>query len=135
MQMAVSGWFTPTSSAGIKDQDTHNYIVTCETIDGVWSDPVHVNSSGFDPSLFHDDDSHKWFVNMRWTHRAPGTGCNPAHHLFDGILLQEWSPERGLFGPVTNIYCGTPLGLTEGPHLLQAQWLVLSDRRRRRHRL
>ena len=108
-------------------QDTHNYIVTCETIDGVWSDPVHVNSSGFDPSLFHDDDGRKWFVNMRWNHRAPGTGCNPAHHLFDGILLQEWSPERGLFGPVTNIYCGTPLGLTEGPHLFKRNgWYYLT---------
>src|SRR4051794_39957911 len=35
-------------------KDTHNYLTTCETIDGEWSDPIYLNSSGFDPSLFHD---------------------------------------------------------------------------------
>lgn len=108
-------------------QDTHNYIVTCDTIDGDWSDPVYVNSSGFDPTLFHDDDGRKWFANMRWNHRGPGSGCNPAHHFFDGILLQEWSPDRGLFGPVKNIYCGTDLGLSEGPHLFKRNgWYYLT---------
>ena len=29
-------------------------------IDGDWSDPVYLNSSGFDPSLFHDDDGRKY---------------------------------------------------------------------------
>ena len=37
-------------------KDTHNYIVTAPSIDGPWSDPIHINSSGFDPSLFHDTD-------------------------------------------------------------------------------
>src|SRR4249920_454986 len=49
-------------------KDTHNYIVTAAAIDGSWTDPVHVNSSGFDPSLFHDDDGRKWFLNMQWNH-------------------------------------------------------------------
>jgi len=98
-------------------KDAHNYITCCETVDGDWSDPWYVNSSGFDPSLFHDRDGRKWFLNMRWNHRGPGTGCNPANDRFDGILLQEWSPDRGLFGPVTNIYAGTDRGLTEAPHL------------------
>ncbi len=100
-------------------KDTHNYIVTCETIDGDWSDPVYVNSSGFDPSLFHDEDGRKWFVNLRWNHRGRGTGGNPKHASFDGILLQEWSPDQGLFGPVRDIYHGTDRGLTEGPHLFR----------------
>jgi len=40
-------------------------------------------------------------------HRAAGTGVNPAHDRFDGIILQEWSaPDRGLFRPVKNIYSG-----------------------------
>jgi xylan 1,4-beta-xylosidase len=108
-------------------KDTHNYIVTCETIDGAWSDPVYVNSSGFDPSLFHDDDGRKWFVNMRWNHRGQGTGGNPKHASFDGILLQEWSPGRGLFGPVHDIYDGTDCGLTEGPHLFKRDgWYYLT---------
>jgi len=100
-------------------KDAPNYITTCETIDGEWTDPWFVNASGFDPSLFHDDDGRKWFVNMQWNHRAPGTGVNPAHDAFDGILLQEWSPERGLFGPVQNIYTGSSRGLTEAPHLFK----------------
>ncbi|MBI1415807.1 MAG: family 43 glycosylhydrolase [Limimaricola sp.] len=102
-------------------KDAHNYITRCETVDGVWSDPWYVNSSGFDPSLFHDDDGRKWFVNMRWNHRGKGSGANPAHDAFDGILLQEWSPERGLIGPVTNIFNGSPRGLTEAPHLFKRE--------------
>ena len=108
-------------------KDAHNYIVTCESINGDWSDPVYVNSSGFDPSLFHDDDGRKWFLNMRWNHRGPGSGCNPANDRFDGILLQEWSETRGLFGPVANIYAGTERGLTEAPHLFKRNgWYYLT---------
>ncbi|MBP1805393.1 glycoside hydrolase family 43 protein [Rubellimicrobium aerolatum] len=108
-------------------KDAPNYITACETVDGAWSDPWHVNSSGFDPSLFHDDDGRKWFVNMRWNHRGPGSGCNPAHDAFDGILLQEWSPERGLVGEAVNIYPGTDRGLTEAPHLFKRDgWYYLT---------
>jgi xylan 1,4-beta-xylosidase len=98
-------------------KDAHNYITTCDTIDGRWSDPWYVTSSGFDPSLFHGSDGRKWFVNMRWNHRWQGTGANPANDRFDGIELQEWSPEQGLIGPRYDIYPGTDLGLTEAPHL------------------
>lgn len=100
-------------------KDSHNYIATCETIDGTWSDPWYVNSTGFDPSLFHDEDGRKYFLNMRWNHRGPGTGGNPAHASFDGIELQEWSPEQGLIGEVRNIWPGTERGLTEAPHLFK----------------
>lgn len=100
-------------------KDTHNYITTCKTVSGRWSDPWYVNSSGFDPSLFHDEDGRKWFLNMQWNHRGEGTGGNPKHASFDGILLQEWSPEHGLTGDVTNIYAGTERGLTEAPHLFR----------------
>ncbi|RXK17159.1 family 43 glycosylhydrolase, partial [Macrococcus sp. DPC7161] len=34
-------------------KDAPNYIVTAPTIEAEWSEPVYVNSSGFDPSLFH----------------------------------------------------------------------------------
>lgn len=101
-------------------KDTHNYIVTAPAIDGDWSDPVFVNSSGFDPSLFHDRDGRKWFVNLRWNHRGPGTGGNPAHASFDGILLQEWDAGVGqLVGTPKAIFHGSGLGLTEGPHLFR----------------
>lgn len=92
-------------------KDTHNYLTTCESIDGAWSDPVHLNSSGFDPSLFHDDDGRKWCLNMVWDHR-------PGRSRFAGIALQEYSPARQrLVGQPRIIFTGTGLGCTEGPHL------------------
>ncbi len=92
-------------------KDMHNYLTTCATIDGRWSDPVYLNSSGFDPSLFHDDDGRKWLVNMHWDFR-------PDQHPFSGIVLQEYSPtQKKLIGPIQNIFKGTDLRLTEAPHL------------------
>jgi len=92
-------------------KDAHNYIVNSSTIEGPWSDPIYANSSGFDPSLFHDDDGRKWFVNMLWDHRRrPMT--------FAGIVLQEFDPKAAkLVGPKKNVYQGSDLGLVEGPHL------------------
>ncbi|MEM6462559.1 MAG: family 43 glycosylhydrolase [Pseudomonadota bacterium] len=41
--------------------------------------------------------------------------------------MQEWSPEEGLTGELTNIYAGTELGLTEAPHLFKhAGWYLLT---------
>ena len=98
-------------------KDAHNYVVTAPTIEGPWSDPVHVNSYGFDPSLFHDDDGRKWFLTLQWMHLSDSVGGHPKHPAFDGILLQEWHPERGLFGPMKKIFAGSPHGLTEAPHI------------------
>lgn len=92
-------------------KDSHNYLVTCDTIDGEWSDPIYLNSSGFDPSLFHDDDGRKWLVNMVWDYRAD-------NHRFGGILLQEYDhKQQKLVGPIDNIFAGSKLGLVEGPHI------------------
>jgi xylan 1,4-beta-xylosidase len=92
-------------------KDAHNYLVTAPSIQGPWSDPVYMNSSGFDPSLFHDDDGKKWFVNMLWDHRT-----RPL--LFAGIALQQYDHgQHKLVGPIRNIYQGTDLKLVEGPHL------------------
>jgi xylan 1,4-beta-xylosidase len=92
-------------------RDTHNYVVTSPRIDGPWSDPVYLNSSGFDPSLFHDDDGKKYVLNQLWDHR-------PMANPFAGIVLQEYSEREGkLIGARRNIFLGTSLGLTEAPHL------------------
>jgi xylan 1,4-beta-xylosidase len=99
----------PSSGAVFRDLD--NYLVTSERIDGEWSDPVYLNGSGFDPSLFHDDDGRKYLVNMLWDYR-------PGHNRFAGIVLQEYSVEaRSLTGPRRLIFEGTSIGFTEGPHL------------------
>ncbi|WP_449288690.1 glycoside hydrolase family 43 protein [Marinicrinis sediminis] len=103
--------YTDVKSLAGAFKDTPNYVVTSASIMGPWSEPMYLNSSGFDPSLFHDDDGRKWLVNMVWDHRK---GKNPFH----GIVLQEWSAAEGkLVGPVYPIYKGSPLGGTEGPHL------------------
>jgi len=105
------GRTTVGGASGASLRDFHNYLVTCETIDGDWSDPIHLNSSGFDPSLFHDEDGRKWLLNMLWDHR-------PGRNRFAGIVAQEYSPaERKLIGERVNIFPGTSLGLTEAPHL------------------
>lgn len=98
-------------------KDAHNYIVTAPAIDGPWSEPTYVNSSGFDPSLFHDDDGRKWFLNMQWNHCTASVGGKPRHSAFDGILCQEWDAEKGLLGEALNIFPGSAHGLTEAPHL------------------
>jgi len=98
-------------AAGASLRDTHNYLVTSKSMDGPWSAPVHLNSSGFDPSLFHDDDGRKYLVNMQWDHR-------PGVNRFSGIVLQEYSAsKRKLVGPIHLIFRGTSIGFTEGPHL------------------
>ena len=100
-------------------KDAHNYIVTAPSIEGAWSDPTYVNSSGFDPSLFHDDDGRKWFVNMIWDHRVPPPKPR-RHSAFAGIALQEWDPwQRRLIGEAKIIFAGSAHGLVEGPHLFK----------------
>ena len=71
-------------ASGASLRDFHNYLVTSPTIDGDWSDPVYLNSSGFDPSLFHDDDGRKYLLNMLWDHR-PGQQSLRRHRAA-GIL-------------------------------------------------
>ena len=94
-------------------KDTPNFLTTAPSIEGPWSDPVYLNSSGFDPSLFHDPDGRKWLVNMLWDHR-------PDRSHFGGILLQEYSVEQqALIGPRRMIFAGSSHDGTEGPHIFK----------------
>jgi len=114
------GRTTVGGASGASLRDFHNYLVTVDTIDGEWSDPIYLNSSGFDPSLFHDDDGRKWLVNQLWDHR-------PGKNRFAGIVLQEFSADEGrLVGERKVIFKGTPIGLTEAPHLYKRDgWYYL----------
>ncbi|WP_425070255.1 glycoside hydrolase family 43 protein [Sagittula sp. S175] len=108
-------------------KDTHNFVVTAPTIEGPWSDPIFLNSKGFDPSLFHDDDGRKYVINLQWSHLRGSHGAKLPHPAFDGIYAQEWSVDRGLFGPVMLLSKGSALGLTEGPHLYKRNgWYYLT---------
>src|SRR5699024_9377100 len=67
--------------------------------------------SGFDPSLFHDEDGRKWFLSMLWDHRG-------GRHDFAGIVVQEYDHDhKKLIGEPKIIYHGTVVGLVEAPHL------------------
>lgn len=105
------GTTTLGANSGAVFRDLDNYLVTSPSIDGEWSDPVFLNSSGFDPSLFHDEDGRQYLVNMLWDHR-------PGHNRFAGIVLQEYSAQlQHLVGDRCLIFRGTGIGFTEGPHL------------------
>lgn len=105
------GATTVNGAKGVSLRDFPNYVVTCDRVDGDWSDPVHLNSSGFDPALFHDDDGRSWMLNMLWDHR-PGQG------RFAGIQMQELDRQHmALVGEPVMIFKGTERGFTEGPHL------------------
>ena len=108
-------WLVYTDAKGVagRFKDVHNYLVTAADPCGEWSEPVYLNSSGFDPSMFHDDDGRKYVANMLWDHRD-------GKRLFAGIVVQEYSvAERRLVGPVRNVYKGTAALGTEGPHLFK----------------
>lgn len=84
--------------------NTHNYVVKSKDIRGGWSEPVYLNSTGFDPSLFHDRDGKKYVVNMI--------------NNFKGILVQEYDPvQERLVGEARNVFPGTGRNYTEGPHI------------------
>ncbi|MGM0125992.1 xylan 1,4-beta-xylosidase [Enterococcus sp. AZ194] len=104
--------YTDVKSTARPFKDSHNYLITATDITGPWSEPIYLNSSGFDPSLFHDVDGRKWLLNEIWDYRMT-TGNKSA-----GIVLQEYKEEQEeLIGPVYKIFDGTDLAKTEAPHI------------------
>ena len=92
-------------------KDGHNYLVTSDSIEGDWSEPTYLNSAGFDPSLYHDENSKKYLLNMVWDHRVN-------NHSFYGIEMQEYCHEnKKLIGTPKVIFKGTSHKLTEAPHI------------------
>lgn len=96
--------------------DLSNYLISTQDIMEKWSSPVYLNSSGFDPSVFHEDDGSKWIVNMEWNYRKACCGKHP----FTGILLQKYDCEKKkLVGNPVKIFEGTGIGSTEGPQIFK----------------
>ena len=101
-------------------KDTPNYLTTAPAIDGPWSPGIYLNNSGFDPSLFHDDDGRKYLLNMVWDHRATLPGRQSPADLFGGILMQEYDhAQQRLIGKVRKIFHRSPIGMTEAPHIFK----------------
>jgi xylan 1,4-beta-xylosidase len=96
-------------------------MVHTTDIRGEWSEPVYLNSIGFDPSLFHDTDGKKYLINMV--------------NGFKGVLVQEVSFEYGSttkkpvchrIGEQKKVYAGSGIGCTEGPHMYHiGDWYYL----------
>ncbi len=101
--------------------DLDNFYVTASLINGPWSEPIYLNSSGFDPSLFHDEDGRSWLVNLEWESRNNYPHCG-------WIVLQEFDRKQGkLIGDVHSITDGgTRRGCIEAPHLYKRDdWYYL----------
>ncbi|WP_438482336.1 glycoside hydrolase family 43 protein [Oleiharenicola lentus] len=107
-----------TCGMGRPFKDVGIYLTTAPSILGPWSEPVVLNTIGFDPSLFHDEDGKKWLVNMIWDFRK-------GRNKFGGIVVQEYDHERRqLVGPITNVL--QKKVLTEGPNLYRRDgWYYL----------
>lgn len=104
--------YTDVKSTKRPFKDCHNYLITAKSIEGPWSEPVYLNSSGFDPSLYHDEDGRKWLLNEIWDHRI--TEGNKS----SGIVIQEYDPkQQRLIGEAVKIFDCTELKKTEAPHI------------------
>lgn len=89
-----------------------NYLVTADDIDGEWSDPVYLNSLGFDPSLFHDKNGKKWLLSLDNHYRE--------NQRFNGLHIQEYDPvQKKLVGEIRRLYTEPNNELVEGSHLYQ----------------
>lgn len=104
--------YTDVKSTKVPFKDVNNYLTTSKSIKGPWSKPVYLNSSGFDPSLFHDEDGKKWLVNEIWDYRLT------THNRSAGIVLQQFDEEKNqLIGRVYKIFNGTKYQKTEAPQI------------------
>ena len=94
--------------------DVDNYLVTAPDMRGPWSEPVHLNSIGFDPSLLHDDDGSHWLVTLEWETRD-------GYEHSGAIVLEEYDWDaRKLVGGARRISRGsTDRGCLEGPNLMK----------------
>jgi xylan 1,4-beta-xylosidase len=100
--------------------DPQNYLTTATDLAGPWSDPVRLHARGFDASLFHDTDGTTWMLSMTADWR-------PGRNRFAGIQIQQYDREaRRLAGRERSIFTGTPVGLTEAPHVYRRDgWYYL----------
>ena len=104
--------YTDVSTTQRPFADASNYIVTATDIHGPWSEPVYINGSGFDPSIFFDDDGSMYVVNELWDYRRA------THNKSDGIVLQRLDPTSFQpMGEPRRIFDGTEAAKTEAPHI------------------
>ncbi|SHH45456.1 glycoside hydrolase family 43 protein [Clostridium grantii] len=104
--------FSVINGATNNNFDVNNYLMYTNDITAEWSMPIYLNSSGFDPALFHDDDGKKWIVNLEWDFRK-------GYEHPGAIVIEEYDPiNEILMGGATRIFKGgTDRGCQEGPQI------------------
>ena len=92
--------------------DVDNFLITAKDPKGPWSDPVYLHSTGFDASLFHDDDGKKYVVALEWETRTEYEKPGP-------ISIMEYDPkQKKVLGMPKRFWRGgTDRGCIEAPHL------------------
>ncbi|MCL2396834.1 MAG: family 43 glycosylhydrolase [Defluviitaleaceae bacterium] len=65
------------------DADIHNYLIIGDAVGGDWDEPILLNSSGFGPFMFHDEDGAQYVLWHIWD---DGRYC--------GVALQQYSHYR-----------------------------------------
>lgn len=117
--------FTRMASMNGRYFDLDNYLVESENIIGPWSKPVYLNSVGFDPSIFIDDDNKYYVTSLQWEFRdnyeKPGT-----------IVLQEYDINtKKTIGYAKTISTGaTDRGCIEAPRIYKRNnyyYLMLAE--------
>lgn len=92
--------------------DVDNFVITSKNIEGPWSEPIYIHSSGFDASILHDDDGRKYIVSLEWETRE-------GYEKPGAICMVEYCPEKKeIIGYPKRIWSGgTNRGCIEAPHL------------------
>lgn len=90
-----------------------NYIVTAKDPRGPWSEPVYINSLGFDPTLFIDDDGKAYVLVRIFDHRK-GQPSSPGIGMHE-VDLKTLKP----VGEPKFIYSGWGQRSAEGPKMLK----------------
>ena len=92
--------------------DVDNFLITAKDPKGPWSEPVYLHSTGFDASLFHDDDGRKYVVALEWETRTEYEKPGP-------ISIMEYDPKaKQMIGMPKQFWRGgTDRGCIEAPHL------------------
>ncbi len=104
-----------------------NFLVTATDPAGPWSDPVPLDFSGIDPSLFFDDDGRVWVVNN------DDPDGEPLYEGHRAVRIQEYDPKaQKMVGPRPVLINGgvdlskKPIWI-EGPHIYKHNgWYYLN---------
>ncbi|MEX0324943.1 MAG: family 43 glycosylhydrolase [Puniceicoccaceae bacterium] len=89
------------------------YLTIAPSIEGPWTEPVHLNSMAFDPALFFDDDDRCYLLHLWMDYRA-------GKQQMRGIAIHELDlAGMQLIGEARELFTSPPGFLNEGPHIFK----------------